>query len=556
MGRKKIRAFEVGDVVAFDSSPLPQQAEGETIGVVVYLSPAHSSPSLMAAVIADTVGIDPDAGNAFILSHDMIVEAKLRNRAVRLDQLVTVPFDRCRHVSRLTRAGVDHAIRSLVKMLTRVHYGAFHRPVTFQADISTVPVGARVYGHREMESLVDAALDFWLTSGRFNTLFEQRFADYVGVKYALTTNSGSSANLLAVSALTSPKLGKRRLKPGDEVITVAAGFPTTLSPIVQNGLKPVFVDIDIPTYNVKAELLEKAVSRKTRAILLAHTLGNPFDVDEVLLVARKHDLWVIEDCCDALGSQYYPNAPPAEPTAPLFCGTFGHVATFSFYPSHHMTMGEGGAVVTRDFTLKRILESFRDWGRDCWCPPGHDNTCKHRYDWKFGKLPKGYDHKYVYSHLGYNLKITDMQAAVGLAQLERMQGFSEARTRNFEALTCGLSDFTDRIILPSATPQSIPSWFGFPITIKPRSGLSRETILRQLNARRVDTRLLFAGNLIRQPCMQGIDYRVVGKLTNTDKSMRHTFWIGVYPGIAEPQVEYILKVFKAVMNSDTSRRSS
>jgi CDP-6-deoxy-D-xylo-4-hexulose-3-dehydrase len=394
-----------------------------------------------------------------------------------------------------------------------------------------IPASGKVVGAPEMRMITDAALDCWLTTGRFNEAFESRLAEYLQRKYVLTTNSGSSANLVAFSSLTTPRLGDRALRPGDEVIGVAAGFPTTVNPILQFGAVPVFVDVDIPTYNVDPARLEAAISPRTRAIMLAHTLGNPFDLDTVMALARKHDLFVVEDCCDALGSTYRGKR----------VGTFGDIGTLSFYPAHHITMGEGGAVFTANSTLKLVAESFRDWGRDCYCAPGCENTCKKRYGWQLGTLPAGYDHKYMYSHLGYNLKITDMQAACGLAQLDRLDGFVAARRANFAWLHQRLKRCEEWLILPEATPGSDPSWFGFPITL--RSGLrrTRTELLPFLDGRRIGTRLLFGGNLTRQPYMTGRNYRVVGDLANTDVIMNDTFWVGIYPGLTQEMLEYVAR---------------
>ncbi len=399
----------------------------------------------------------------------------------------------------------------------------------FRPSEDPVPVSGKVLGPEEFVSMVDACLDGWLTTGRFNEALEKRLAQFIGCRHVRTVNSGSSANLVAFAALTSPLLGERALKPGDEVITVAAGFPTTVNPMLLYGMMPVFVDVRLGTYNIDVSQLEAAISPKTRAIMLAHTLGNPFDLDAVMALARKHDLWVIEDCCDALGSTYRNK----------HVGTFGHIGTLSFYPAHHITMGEGGAVFTGDSTLIRAIESIRDWGRDCWCAPGRDNTCGKRYCWKLGDLPEGYDHKYIYSHLGYNLKISDMQAACGLAQMDRLPGFVEARRRNFDYLREKLVDLQEFLILPEATAGTQPSWFGFPVTLKEESGINRVDILRYLEQRRIGTRLLFAGNLTRQPYFAHQQYRCVGALPNTDRVMRDTFWVGVFPGLAEEQLAFI-----------------
>ena len=433
-----------------------------------------------------------------------------------------------------SRENMDRICRLLGKSAARAHYEAVHAPGPFVPGESPTPVSGKCFGPEEMESLTEASLDFWLTTGRFNDAFESAFARVAGRKYALTVNSGSSANLVALAALCSPKLGERRVKPGDEVITTAVGFPTTVAPIVQYGLVPVFVDASPPTYNIMPEQIEAAVSEKTRAIFLAHTLGNPFDLAEVLRVASKYNLWVIEDACDALGSRYQ---LPDE-TAPRMCGSFGHIACYSFYPAHHITMGEGGAVVCDDPELYRIALSLRDWGRDCWCAPGRDDSCKRRYQWKFPLLPEGYDHKYVYSHLGYNLKITDMQAAVGLAQLERLPAFTRARQENFRCLHAMLEPLNgDKLTLPQATSGSLPSWFGFLITLAP--DIDRTGVLEYLNAQKIGTRLLFAGNIMRQPCFEGVRHRSPNDLTGTDQIMRHTFWVGCYPGLREEHLRHI-----------------
>jgi CDP-6-deoxy-D-xylo-4-hexulose-3-dehydrase len=392
-----------------------------------------------------------------------------------------------------------------------------------------VPVSGKVFDGSELVNLVDSSLDFWLTTGRYAALFEERFAEWLGVKHCLLVNSGSSANLLALSALTSKQLGDRRLQPGDEVITVAAGFPTTVNPIFQNQLIPVFVDISLPSYNIDINQLELALSSRTRAIMIAHTLGNPFDVDAILAFAEKHQLWVIEDNCDAVGSLYQGRKT----------GTFGHLSTVSFYPAHHMTMGEGGAVLTNDSRLKKIVESFRDWGRDCWCAPGVDNTCNKRFGWQLGDLPLGYDHKYTYSHVGYNLKLTDMQAAVGVAQLDKLPGFVEKRRQNFNFLYQQLRELQDFLVLPESTPSSEPSWFGFLLSVRESAPFTRNALVQHLEENGIGTRLLFGGNLIRQPLYEGLSYRAIGKLENTDRVMQNTFWLGVFPGLTEEMLFYM-----------------
>jgi CDP-6-deoxy-D-xylo-4-hexulose-3-dehydrase len=399
----------------------------------------------------------------------------------------------------------------------------------FKPGESPVPVSGKVLDPSDIAALVDASLDGWLTAGRFHENFERALARYVGARSALFVNSGSSANLIALSALTSPKLGKRALKPGDEVLTVAAGFPTTVNPIIQNNLRPVLVDVNLETYDAIPEMLRQAVSSKTKAIMMAHTLGNPFDLDTVRELCEEHGLWLIEDSCDALGSTY--NGKKT--------GSFGDTATLSFYPAHHITTGEGGAVFVKSPLVRKQAESFRDWGRDCYCETGHDNTCHKRFEWQLGTLPVGYDHKYIYSHIGYNLKATDMQAALGLSQLKKIDTFSDCRKNNFKYLHNGLSK-VQGLIMPRATEKSEPSWFGFPLTIDPAHPADREELLRFLDSRKIGTRLLFAGNLTRQPAYRNVDWRIVGDLTNTDIVMKRTFWVGTYPGLTPVMLDYII----------------
>lgn len=428
--------------------------------------------------------------------------------------------------------------RQILGLVAQYHQSA-NAPQKFVPGESRVPVSGRVFDAADMMSLVDSSLDFWLTTGRFADQFEKEFSQLLGVPHALLCNSGSSANLLAVTALTSKLLGDRRLKPGDEVITVAAGFPTTLNPIIQNGCVPVFVDVDLRTHNIDASRLEAALSPKTRAVILAHTLGNPFDLDAVVAFCRKHELWLVEDNCDALGSTYRGQ----------MTSTFGDIATFSFYPAHHITMGEGGCVVTRIPRLKRAVESFRDWGRDCWCAPGKDNTCNKRFGWQLGQLPAGYDHKYIYSHIGYNLKLTDMQAAVGVTQLKKLPAFVAARKHNWRRLHAGLAPFSEWLMLPEATPQSDPSWFGFVLTVHAGAPFTRNQLVQMLENNKVATRLVFAGNLLRQPAYADIAHRVAGPLTNTDLTMNHSFWVGVYPGLTDEMIDYMLEVFARFFKS-------
>jgi len=425
-------------------------------------------------------------------------------------------------------------LRKSILELVAQYYEVAHAPQAFVPGMSSVPVSGRVFDAADMQNLVDSGLDFWLTTGRFAAEFERDLASVVQAKGATLVNSGSSANLLALTALTSPKLGDRRLKPGDEVITVAAGFPTTLNPIIQNGLVPVFVDVTIPTYNVDVTQLEAARSSRTRAVMLAHTLGNPFDLDPVTEFCRSNDLWFVEDCCDALGATYRGQN----------VGTFGQVATLSFYPAHHITMGEGGAVLTNEPRLKVLVESFRDWGRDCWCQPGKDNTCGKRFDRQLGQLPFGFDHKYTYSHVGYNLKATDMQAAVGVSQLRKLPSFIAARRRNFLRLYEGLKSLEEHLILPEPTPNSEPSWFGFPAAVRAEAPFTREDLVRHLNEKRIGTRLLFGGNLLRQPAYQNIVKRQIGELPNTDFVMKQVFWIGVYPGLTDEMTDYMVSTIE------------
>jgi CDP-6-deoxy-D-xylo-4-hexulose-3-dehydrase len=420
-------------------------------------------------------------------------------------------------------------IRRDIALRVQEYADLVYQPQPFVPGQTAVPVSGKVLGVRELQLMVEASLDGWLTTGRFNAEFEQRLAQYLGVKHVLTVNSGSSANLVAFSALTSPRLGPRAIQPGDEVIGVAAGFPTTVNPILQFGAVPVFVDVDLATHNIDTNLIEAAITPKTKAIMLAHSLGNPFNLEVVTALCQKYHLWLVEDCCDALGATYKGQK----------VGTFGDIATLSFYPAHHITMGEGGAVFTNHPELKLIAESFRDWGRDCYCPPGKDNTCNKRFCWKLGQLPEGYDHKYTYSHLGYNLKITDMQAACALAQLDRLEEFIAKRRANFDYLKQRLASCAEFFHMPEATPNSEPSWFGFPLVLKESSGVKRSDLINFLDQYKIGTRLLFAGNLTKQPYMLGRHFRVSGTLTQTDVVMNQTFWLGTFPALGPPQLDYI-----------------
>jgi CDP-6-deoxy-D-xylo-4-hexulose-3-dehydrase len=429
-------------------------------------------------------------------------------------------------------------LRQRILALVGEYYSEAFPERGFIAGKTRIPVSGKVFSAEELQFLVDASLDFWLTTGRFAAKFERSFADWMGVRHVVLTNSGSSANLLAIAALTADELGSRALRPGDEVITAAAGFPTTVNPIVQNQLVPVFVDSQIPGYNADPDMIEAAIGPRTRAIILAHTLGNPFDLDRVRETAERHGLWLIEDCCDAVGSTWHGQK----------VGTFGDLATVSFYPAHHITMGEGGAVLTNSPALKKVVESFRDWGRDCWCDPGRDDTCGKRFAWKFGSLPAGYDHKYTYSRIGYNLKLTDMQAAVGLAQLGKLDAFVARRKANFEFLARALEPASEALQLPVATPSSDPSWFGFPITVLEQAGLKRDQLIKRLEQHGIATRLLFGGNLTRQPAYANVPFRQVGDLPNADRIMLSTFWIGVFPALDERELQYVADQIMQAVN--------
>jgi len=439
------------------------------------------------------------------------------------------------HNTRLDKSVESSRIRDDIMTLISKYANDVHAKKSFIPGKTFLPVSGKVFGEREIQMLTSSALDFWLTTGRFNLEFEKRLAEFLGIRFTITTNSGSSANLLALSSLTSEHLGDKSLKPGDEVITVAAGFPTTVNPILQNNLVPIFIDVKIPEYVIDEELIETNITEKTKAIMVAHTLGNPFNIKKITDIAKRHGLWIIEDCCDALGTMYDEK----------FVGNFGDLSTLSFYPAHHITMGEGGAVMTNNPQLKRIVESFRDWGRDCYCEPGISNTCGKRFEWKLGDLPEGYDHKYTYSHTGYNLKITDMQASVGLAQLESLPEFIKTRRDNFKFLYEGISSLEEFFILPEATENSKPSWFGFPIIVKEKDKFSKESLVNYLASKLIDTRPIFAGNLIKQPYFKNKRFKTSDTLENTEIVMNQSFWIGVFPGLTTDMLEYIVKQFKA-----------
>lgn len=522
---------------------------GDLVWIRLPLVPSGKEPKRRPAVVIDQVGSDLLLANISIKADlhqeypnavgftvaDLVKGGMTRPCLIRVDKTNSIPSKFCERFGLLSQAKVDEILRAYGHYIAGKYYEHFHAPRSFIPGQSPVPVSGRVYGPEELQTLVDASFDFWLTTGRFNEAFEKELERFLNVRHVLTTNSGSSANLLALSALTSSWLGDDALVPGDEVITVAAGFPTTVNPILQNGLVPVFVDVTIPTYNVDVAQLEGARSDRTRAVMLAHTLGNTFDLGSVIDFVRKYDLWLIEDCCDALGSTYKGQS----------VGTFGDIGTVSFYPAHHITMGEGGAVFTNNGKLSRIVESFRDWGRDCWCNPGKDNTCGKRFGWQLGGLPSGYDHKYIYSHMGYNLKITDMQAAIGLAQMARLPEFIKRRKDNFQYLKKRLSRLEEFLVFPEATAESDPSWFGFPITLRENAPASLVDLLRYLDQQKIGTRLLFAGNITRQPYFEGRPHRIGGVLKNTDVIMNKTFWIGVYPGLTEPMLDYLAAKLEA-----------
>ena len=554
-------ALKTGDIVLLEFPYTNRAGSKYRPALVVHVE--NINRDLLVAYMSSEVDNYIFDENAVSIKATDLAEGTLKlDSVVRVDKLILVDQQRTRLVASLKKPKIDEVLRKMAALTVRDHYRAVHKPVSFIPGKSRIPFAGRVYDEKEMVSLVDSSLDFWLTSGRYAVEFEKKFADFLGIKHCSLTNSGSSANLLAFMALTSPKLGERRIKKGDEVITVAAAFPTTVAPIIQFGAVPVFADVKFPTYNIDCDQLEAALSEKTRAVMLAHTLGNPFDIQKVVDFCQKHALWLIEDCCDALGSTYslQDQNISLQPSAfsPRLLGSFGHISTFSFYPAHHITMGEGGAVCTSNTDLKWLIESFRDWGRDCWCAPGRDNTCGRRFSEQFGELPKGYDHKYVYSHFGYNLKVTDMQASIGCAQLEKLPRFIEARKKNWKLLREGLSDLSDRFILPEPAQGSDPSWFGFLLTVRENAGFTRDDMVAHLEKAGIQTRMLFAGNLIKHPCFDemrssGRGFRIISTpdspvptpgLPTTDRIMRDTFWIGVYPGMPEAVIDYMLSCIK------------
>ena len=554
--------YQIGDLVVYKVEY--KDAEGVVRGKprpLIIISEANSKGDYRA-IVGSTKIHQWFEEKHILLAPDIVLGGSLDKPTIfpaSKQILIDSKFVRAQ-IGRIPVEYLETLLRQCFSQYTKAFFQGVHAPKIeslFIPGKSRVPYAGRVYDEKEMIHLVDSSLDFWLTTGRYTERFERDFADFLGVKYAFLVNSGSSANLLAFMSLTSPLLEDRQIRRGDEVITVAAGFPTTVAPIIQYGAVPVFVDVDLETANIDVSLLENALSDKTKAIMLAHTLGNPFDIQAVKTFCQEHNLWLIEDNCDALGATYTPSQLSAfsfEPSAPNTrpTGTFGDIATSSFYPPHHMTMGEGGAVYTNDKFLKKIVLSMRDWGRDCWCATGKDNTCGRRFTGQHGTLPYGYDHKYVYSHFGYNLKATDMQAAIGCAQLEKLPGFIEKRKENFQLLYDSLRNLQEHFILPKATPKSDPSWFGFLLTIRDGVKFKRNDIVTYLEEKNIQTRNLFAGNLIRHPCFstlkEGKDYRIAGELKNTDKLMNDSFWIGLYPGMTEEMIGYIVAQIRDFTN--------
>lgn len=521
-----------GDIVLLDFPYTNQAGSKVRPGLVIGKNENNNLDDINVAYITsevDSYAYDP---YAIVITKDDLGEGALKHESVvRVDKIITVHAEICRKVATINAKKLDEVLRKITLYNVENYSAQKYTATIFIPGKSVVPPSGKVLGSSELKNMVEASLDGWLTTGRFNEQFEKKLADFIGIKHLITVNSGSSANLVAFNTLTSSKLGDRAIKKGDEVIGVAAGFPTTVNPIVQFGAIPVFVDVDLKTHNVDASLVEAAIGPKTKAIMLAHTLGNPFNLNVIKALCEKYNLWLVEDCCDALGATYKGQ----------HVGTFGDIATCSFYPAHHITMGEGGAVFTNNAQLNTIAESFRDWGRDCYCAPGCDNTCGKRFEQQLGGLPEGYDHKYTYSHLGYNLKISDMQAACGLAQLERLPEFIKKRSANFEYLKNKLSTVTGFIELTQTTENAQPSWFGFPITLKTTVGVSRVELTKFLDQYKIGTRLLFAGNLTRQPYFKDIEYRVVGELVNTDETMNQTLWLGIYPGLDVEQLDYIVE---------------
>ena len=521
--------LNIGDIVLLDFPYTNRTGSKVRPGLVIAVNHRRTFDDINVAFITTELDSYAFDTSAVTLSAADLIDGTLKHKSViRVNKVITVQSKICRKVASLNKTKLDEVLRKVTAFsVENFSVNKFNTP-DFVPGTHVVPPSGKVLGVEELKAMVEASLDGWLTTGRFNAEFEEKLAAFIGVRHLITVNSGSSANLVAFSTLTSPKLGDRAIKPGDEVIGVAAGFPTTVNPILQFGAVPVFVDVDPKTHNIEASKIEVAIGPKTKAIMLAHSLGNPFNLDVVTELCKKYNLWLIEDCCDALGTTYKGQ----------MVGTFGDIGTLIFYPAHHITMGEGGAVFTNSKKLKTIAESFRDWGRDCFCAPGKDNTCGKRFCFKLGQLPKGYDHKYTYSHLGYNLKITDIQAACGVAQLDKAPQFIQARKDNFAFLKARLKSCEAFLDLPEATEHSDPSWFGFPITVKENSPVTRLELLTHLDQHKIGSRLLFAGNLTRQPYMIGANFRISGDLTNTDNVMNNTFWIGVQPALTKEMLEF------------------
>lgn len=533
--------FKIGDIVLLEFPYTNMAGSKYRPGLVLNIE--NIRQDLLVGYMTSEVDSYIFDENAALIKNDDLEKGQLKlDSVVRVDKTIVINKNICRWAAAVKKDKLDQILRKMAHLITRNHYHAIHKKNDGFKEGNHINYGGRVFDEKEMINLVDSSLEFWLTYGRYSKEFEEKLAEFLGVKYAFLVNSGSSANLLAFMALTSPLLEDRQVKRGDEIITVAAGFPTTVAPIIQYGAIPVFVDVDLKTFNIDVTQLEEAVSSKTKAVMLAHTLGNPFDIQSVKTFCQRHNLWLIEDNCDALGSRYDGQ----------YTGTWGDIGTSSFYPPHHMTMGEGGAVYTNDKLLKKIILSMRDWGRDCWCESGKDNTCGCRFDKQYGTLPSGYDHKYVYSHFGYNLKATDMQAAIGCAQLEKLPEFIQKRKDKFNFLYDGLKDLKNIFILPKATPNSDPSWFGFLLTLKDGVSFKRNDIVKHLEGHNIQTRNLFAGNITCHPCFSelksGKDYRIIGELKNTDKLMNDSFWVGVYPGMQQEALEYMVECIKGYQN--------
>ncbi|MDI6865171.1 lipopolysaccharide biosynthesis protein RfbH [Thermodesulfovibrio yellowstonii] len=531
--------------VKFSAGQIIKYKEGSFLNFGLIIFKISETNYIIARVEKNSAQTDRES-SIEISRKDLISAIPEESFILNMNEIKTVKADEIVEVSgKLKIQKIGSILKNWGKILAKNYYDSVHLPLKFTLSSENIKInyGGRVFDEREISNLIESVLDFWLTAGVCTQTFEQKLAKFLEVKYCSMVNSGSSANLLAFMALTSPKLGDRRIKRGDEVITVATSFPTTVAPIIQYGAIPVFVDITLPTYNIDCSILEEALSQKTKAVMLAHTMGNPFDIEKVKSFCERHNLWLIEDNCDSLGAKY------CYRDKWQYTGTFGDIATSSFYPPHHITTGEGGAVYTNNPELIKIVNSLRDWGRDCWCPSGKDNTCRKRFKWKLGELPYGYDHKYIYSHFGYNLKATDMQAAVGVAQLDKLPDFIQKRNRNWKLLKEGLKELEDIFILPEATENSKPSWFGFLLTVRDGKKFSRDNIVQYLEMQGIQTRMLFAGNIIRHPCFDemrktGEGYNVVGELKWTDKIMRDTFWVGVYPGITEEMIDYMIEKIK------------